>query len=285
MKKTAVNPTAGKARLKLAVRGAVQGVGFRPFVFRLATELGLAGRVNNSPQGVFIEVEGWRSKIEEFLLRLEAEKPARSFVQSLECSWLDAIGFKKFEIWESETGGGKIALVLPDVATCPDCLREIFDPANRRYRYPFTNCTNCGPRFSIIEALPYDRANTSMKSFTMCPACQREYDDPANRRFHAQPNACPDCGPQLKFFECDEMSPLSKRGHVRARQTDALLATANAIRAGKIVAVKGIGGFHLMADARNEKAIQLLREHKHREEKPFALMFPTLDSVKTICEV
>ena len=147
------------ARLKISIRGAVQGVGFRPFVFRLATELGLAGWVNNSPQGVFIEVEGPRAALEQFLLRLDAEKPPRSFIQSLEVSWLDTIGYKKFKIRESETGGDKTALVLPDIATCPDCLREIFDPNNRRHRYPFTNCTNCGPRFSIIESLPYDRAN------------------------------------------------------------------------------------------------------------------------------
>ena len=191
---------SARARLKIAVRGAVQGVGFRPFVFRLAEELKLAGWVNNSPQGVFIEVEGLRPALEKFLLRLEAEKPPRSFIQSLESSWLDAIGCKTFEIRESETGGGKTALVMPDIATCPDCLREIFDPQNRRHRYPFTNCTNCGPRFSIIESLPYDRANTSMRQFAMCPACQAEYDDPRDRRFHAQPNACPACGPRLELW-------------------------------------------------------------------------------------
>src|ERR1017187_4378460 len=176
MKTSPINPAVGKTRLKLAVRGAVQGVGFRPFVFRLATELQLAGWVNNSPQGVFIEVEGPRPALENFLLRLETEKPVRSFIQSLESSWLDAVGFKKFEIRESETGGDKTALVMPDIATCPDCLREISDPKNRRYHYPFTNCTNCGPRFSIIESLPYDRANSSMKVFTMCPQCRAEYD-------------------------------------------------------------------------------------------------------------
>ena len=188
-------------RLKITVRGAVQGVGFRPFVFRLAEELKLAGWVNNSPQGVFIEAEGPRAVLEKFLLRLETEKPVHSFIQSLESSWLDAVEFKSFEIRASETGGGKTALVLPDIATCPDCLREIFDPANRRHRYPFTNCTNCGPRFSIIESLPYDRANTSMKAFAMCPQCQAEYDDPRDRRFHAQPNACPVCGPRLELWD------------------------------------------------------------------------------------
>jgi hydrogenase maturation protein HypF len=275
-----------RARLKLTVRGAVQGVGFRPFAFRLATELGLAGWVNNSPQGVFIEVEGPRAELEKFLLRLETEKPVRSFIQSLEASWLDPADFTVFEIRPSETGGNKTALVLPDIATCPDCLREILDPRNRRHRYPFTNCTNCGPRFSIIESLPYDRVNTSMKAFTMCPQCQAEYDDPRDRRFHAQPNACPVCGPRLEFWECGDASPLSKRRHVRALQNnDALLAAAQAIREGKIVAVKGLGGFHLMADARNDKTVQLLRERKQREEKPFALMFPSLESVKAECEV
>jgi len=277
MKTSTVNPAAGKTRLKLAVRGAVQGVGFRPFVFRLAEELKLAGWVNNSPQGVFIEVEGPRVSLESFLLRLETEKPVRSFIQGLESSWLDANGYKKFEIRASETGGGKTALVMPDIATCPDCLREIFDPQNRRFRYPFTNCTNCGPRFSIIEALPYDRANTSMTRFAMCPQCQAEYNDPRNRRFHAQPNACPVCGPRLELW--------SASGEILFGGNEALLAAAEAIRSGKIVAVKGIGGFHLMADARNETAIQLLRERKHREEKPFALMVSSLESVKAFCEV
>jgi hydrogenase maturation protein HypF len=278
-------PASQPARLKLTVRGAVQGVGFRPFVFRLATELVLAGWVNNSPQGVFIEVEGSRAALEKFLLRLEAEKPPCSFIQSLETSWLDAIGYTGFEIRPSEIGGNKTALVLPDIATCPDCLREIFDPKNRRHRYPFTNCTNCGPRFSIIESLPYDRANTSMKAFTMCPQCQTEYDDPRDRRFHAQPNACPVCGPQLELWPSSRVCENAESPHSHERGYDALLAAAQAIRDGKIVAVKGLGGFHLMADARNDKAVQLLRERKQREEKPFALMFPSLESVKAECEV
>ena len=272
-----VKPTSQKSRLKIAVRGAVQGVGFRPFVFRLAEELKLTGWANNSPQGVFIEVEGGRSALEKFLIRLEAEKPPRSFIQSMEASWLDAIGYGKFEIRASETVGDKSVLVLPDIATCPDCRREILDSKNRRFRYPFTNCTNCGPRFSLIEALPYDRANTSMRQFAMCPACQAEYDNPHDRRFHAQPNACPGCGPQLEFWDA--------AGIILCTQDAALKAAVKAVRDGKIVAVKGIGGFHLLADARNEKVVQLLRERKHREEKPFALMFPTLESVKAVCEV
>jgi hydrogenase maturation protein HypF len=270
-------------RLKLAVRGAVQGVGFRPFVFRLANELKLAGWVNNSPQGVFIEAEGQRAVLENFLLRLETEKPPRSFIQSLESTWLDAVGFEKFEIRQSETGGDRTALVLPDIATCPDCLREIFDPNNRRYCYPFTNCTHCGPRFSIIESLPYDRTSTSMKKFAMCPACQREYDDPRDRRFHAQPNACPVCGPRLELWEPGAIAEGSKRA--LARDEVALSVAARAIRRGQIVGVKGLGGFHLLVDARNEKAVRRLRERKHREEKPLALMFPSLAEVKAACDV
>ena len=278
-------------RLKIAVRGAVQGVGFRPFIFRLASELGLRGWVNNSPQGVFLEAEGPRPALEKFLLRLESEKPPRSFIQSLEASWLDAVGFRDFEIRPSGTGGDKTALVLPDIATCPDCLREILDPKNRRYRYPFTNCTHCGPRFSIIESLPYDRANTSMKAFTMCPQCQAEYGDPADRRFHAQPNACPVCGPHLELW-CGGVRPKAgnlsfKKDQSRSaeRSYEALCAAAKAIREGKIVAVKGLGGFHLIVDARNDQAVQRLRERKHREEKPFALMFPSLAAIRTECEV
>jgi len=266
-----------RERLKLTVRGAVQGVGFRPFVCRLATELKVAGWVNNTPQGVLIEAEGPHVKLEKFLRRLEADKPARSSIQSLESTWLQAAGYKEFEIRESETVGNKSATVLPDLATCPDCLRELFDPANRRHRYPFTNCTNCGPRFSIIEALPYDRANTVMKKFTMCPRCQAEYDDPSDRRFHAQPNACPVCGPRLSL--------LNPSGECIFAVDEALLAAAKAIRGGLIVAVKGMGGFHLLADARSEDAVLLLRARKRREGKPFALMFPDLKELKKTCTV
>ncbi len=316
------------ARLKLTVRGAVQGVGFRPFIYRLATGAGLTGWVNNSSQGVFIEVEGPRAVLVTFLLRLESEKPPRSSIQSLEASWLDPVGYPAFEIRESEPGGAKTALVLPDIATCPDCLAEIFDPHNRRYGYPFTNCTNCGPRFSIIESLPYDRANISMRRFTMCPQCQAEYDNPLDRRFHAQPNACPVCGPHLELWDrkgkplpmlaegaqpsgCSGAeSPRARTRRVPAssapppllqpegcaplkphdRQTPpgslkVISAAAEAIRQGQIVAVKGLGGFHLMVAAHNDDAVRRLRELKHREEKPFALMLPSLPSVKAACEL
>lgn len=282
------------ARLKLAVRGAVQGVGFRPFVHRLAAEHRLAGWVRNSAQGLFIEAEGSRRELKTFLHRLETEKPPHSVIQNVESSWLDAVGYRGFEIRESEAAGAKTAIVLPDIATCPDCLREIFDPANRRYLYPFTNCTHCGPRFTIISSLPYDRANTSMRGFTMCPQCRDEYENPRDRRFHAQPNACPACGPHLELWEsrriadgADEPARRSCQNQPRplARDLTAMLVAANAIRRGQIVAVKGIGGFHLMADARNDAAIARLRARKYREEKPLALMFPSLAAIRDACNV
>lgn len=270
--------TNDKHRLRITIRGAVQGVGFRPFIYRLATESQLVGWVNNSAQGVFIEVEGSRDKLESFLLRIEPEKPPRSHIQSLESSWLDPVDYTTFEIRASTLASSeKTAVILPDIATCPDCKSEIFDPNNRRYLYPFTNCTNCGPRYSIIEALPYDRANTTMKNFAMCDECKSEYKNPLNRRFHAQPNACPKCGPHLEFWD--------NQGKVLAINNDALLATANAIREGKIVAVKGLGGFHLMVDAGNSEIVQELRRRKRRSEKPFAVMYPSVDLVKEDCQV
>jgi len=265
------------SRLKIAARGAVQGVGFRPFAHRLAAELRLAGWVGNSSQGVLIEVEGPRPRLEEFLARLQSEKPPRSFIENLECRWLDGTGLTGFEIRASETGGGRTAIIMPDLATCPDCRREIFDPRNRRHLYPFTNCTHCGPRFSIVESLPYDRANTSMKGFAMCADCEREYGDPQDRRFHAQPNACPKCGPHLELWDAD--------GAVLATHHAALLRAAQSVRDGKILALKGIGGFQLMVDARHEEAVRRLRERKQREEKPFAVMYPTLAAARADCRV
>ncbi len=264
-------------RLRVAIRGAVQGVGFRPFVYRLATELGLAGWVSNSAQGVFVEVEGPSSSLRTFLVRLQGERPPRSSIQSLEPSFLAPAGFETFEIRPSDGSGDRTALVLPDIATCDDCLREIFDPADRRYLYPFTNCTNCGPRYSIIQALPYDRPNTTMARFTMCGACREEYENPRDRRFHAQPNACPSCGPHLELWDA--------AGGVLATHHAALDAAAEAIRRGRIVAVKGIGGFHLMAHAGDEDAVRRLRSRKHREEKPLAIMAPYVDWIKATCEV
>ncbi len=264
-------------RVRIVIRGAVQGVGFRPFVYRLATEMGLPGWVMNSPQGVFIEVEGVKPRLDAFILRIEKERPPRAYIQGLEFSFLDPVGLARFEIRDSNGDGEKTAVVLPDIATCADCRREIFDPANRRYHYPFTNCTHCGPRFTIIEALPYDRTNTTMKKFEMCPDCRLEYDNPLDRRFHAQPNACPRCGPHLELWD--------ERGRVLASHHEALQQAAQAVREGKIVAVKGLGGFHLMVDARSEQAVMRLRLRKHRDEKPFALMYPNMESILSDCEV
>ncbi|PSB59803.1 carbamoyltransferase HypF [Chroococcidiopsis cubana CCALA 043] len=266
-----------KQRLHVTIRGAVQGVGFRPFIYRLATELGLVGWVNNSAQGVLVDVEGTQAQLQNFLLlRIEQQKPPRSIIQSLESKFLAPIGYQQFEI-RTSTGGEKSATILPDLATCSDCLREIFNKSDRRYGYPFTNCTNCGPRFSIIEALPYDRANTTMKQFQMCIHCQSEYENPLDRRFHAQPNACPECGPQLELWERD--------GNVLALHHQALIQAAASICQGKIVAIKGLGGFHLVVDARNEAAVQKLRRCKQREAKPLALMYPSLESIQVHCQV
>ena len=264
-------------RLRVTIRGAVQGVGFRPFVYRLATDLGLVGWVSNTAQGLFIEVEGAPAHLEEFLRRLDQERPPRAALTSLETVLLEAAGFSTFEIRASDANGAKTTLMLPDIATCPDCLREIFDPANRRFGYPFTNCTNCGPRFSIIEALPYDRPNTTMRHFDMCADCRAEYENPLDRRFHAQPIACPRCGPRLALWD--------RAATVLATDDEVLRQAADAIREGAIVAVKGLGGFQLLVDARNGDAVQELRRRKHREEKPFALMYPALTLAAEHCEV
>ncbi len=267
----------GDKRLKVIVRGAVQGVGFRPFIYRLATQLRLHGWVLNSSQGVFIEVEGMEESLNTFLLCLNREKPKRAIIHSLEFSFLDPIGYEGFDIKESEEDREKTTLVLPDISTCHECLEEIFDSTDRRFLYPFTNCTNCGPRFTLIEAIPYDRPNTSMRIFKMCPDCEYEYKKPLDRRFHAQPNACSVCGPAIELWNLE--------GRIISRGQDALFDAARSVKSGRILALKGLGGFHLIVDAGNEEAVSRLRERKSREEKPFAVMFPSLDLVKSCCEV
>jgi hydrogenase maturation protein HypF len=260
-------PTS-RRRVRLIVHGAVQGVGFRPFVFRLATEVQLAGWIQNNPQGLCIEVEGSAQRIDRFLERLRCEAPGSALSHRIEITPLDAIGGTGFEIRESEHVGSRAAWIMADLATCQDCRRELFDVGDRRYRYPFLNCTQCGPRFSIIERLPYDRPNTTMRQFLLCAACQREYDDPRDRRFHAQPIACAECGPRLELWD--------QRGEKLAERESALTRSVAAIREGAIVAVKGLGGFQVLVDARQERAVQRLRERKRREEKPFALMYASL---------
>ena len=264
-------------RVRVHVHGAAQGVGFRPFVYRLASELSLKGWVSNGTQGVVVDIEGDRLRLDQFVDRLQCDSPPHALIQRVDVTRLTPVGYTSFDIAPSDNRGEKTAYILPDIATCEQCLKEIFDPQDRRYLYPFTNCTNCGPRFTIITALPYDRPNTSMRDFALCPDCQQEYDDPANRRFHAQPNACPKCGPQLALW--------SATGETLGRRHDALLQAADAIRAGAIVAVKGLGGFHLMADARNCDAVHLLRSRKRRDHKPLALMYPSLAAIEQDCFV
>jgi hydrogenase maturation protein HypF len=263
-------------RLRLIARGAVQGVGFRPFVYRLADSLELKGYVLNSGEGAVIEIEGVPARLQEFRSRLEREKPPRASIQGLEVSHLDPRGFADFEIRPS-LSGPLTSVVLPDIGTCADCLVEILNPRDRRFRYPFTNCTNCGPRFSIIEALPYDRGNTTMRAFDMCRDCRREFDDPSDRRFHAQPNACPQCGPEVELWDgC---------GKISAHRDEALQQAARLLREGAVLASKGIGGFLLMVRADEEEGVRRLRHRKNREEKPFALMYPSLQKVARDCHV
>ena len=263
-------------RRGIVVRGVVQGVGFRPFVYRLAQEEHLAGVISNDTDGVTIEIEGSPASIDAFLSCLRNEPPPLARIDSITVRDLAPIGDIGFRIVASEVLGRVSTGIPADAATCPDCLHELLDPADRRYRYPFLNCTNCGPRFTITRRIPYDRPQTSMALFTMCAACQAEYDDPANRRFHAQPNACWDCGPQLSLVSADGT----------ALPADDVVAAAIArIAAGEILAIKGIGGFHLCADATNEAAVMRLRERKHRYGKPLAVMVRDLDEARALCDL
>src|SRR5687768_11533831 len=265
-------------RWEVSVRGIVQGVGFRPFVYALARRHGLAGLVRNDAEGVHVEVEGNAERLYLFLRGIEEEAPPLAVVEAVSWRPLAALGQQGFRIEESREGVRRRALVSPDVATCEDCLREVFDPADRRYRYPFTNCTNCGPRFTITRAVPYDRDTTTMSSFRMCPECLREYDDPTDRRFHAQPNACPVCGPRVRL--------LDRFGHeLHAKPDDPILRTARMLRGRAIVAVKGLGGYHLACDPFDEQAVRTLRGRKVRQDKPFALMARDLAHVRDLCRV
>ncbi|MCG8381257.1 MAG: carbamoyltransferase HypF [Gammaproteobacteria bacterium] len=272
-------PDQNTVQKTIRVTGVVQGVGFRPAVWCLAQELGLTGHVYNDDEGVLICCRGSEHAVDELIARVQSAPPAQSQISKIE-SWpseepLHSEGFVIEESHHNEKTTQLKTGISADLATCPDCLREMFDPANRRYRYPFINCTHCGPRLSIVRGIPYDRANTSMAVFELCPLCQREYDDPTDRRFHAQPNACPVCGPSLWITD---PSGQALEGHPIA------VAQA-ALRAGKIVAVKGVGGFHLAVDARNEQAVARLRQRKHRPHKPLALMARDLPVIKRYCFV
>jgi hydrogenase maturation protein HypF len=262
---------------KIGVRGVVQGVGFRPFVYRLALDHHLAGWVLNHSGGVEIEVEGSPSALDSFVRDLTAQAPPLARIVAVEVSDVLPNGYDSFEIRHSVAEEGRYQLISPDIATCGDCLRELLDPDDRRYRYPFTNCTNCGPRFTIIRDIPYDRPLTTMQPFMMCPDCKREYDDPLDRRFHAQPNACPVCGPQVWL---EETGP--DRGRL-AERDEALRLASQMLAGGKVLALKGLGGFHLACDATNKAAVQNLRKRKGRPAKPLAVMVATLDDARQHC--
>ena len=257
-----------RTRRRWEIRGRVQGVGFRPFVYRLARQMHLAGYVGNNPLGAFVEVEGNPADVERFGKRLNSELPPLAQITSLDETELPLGGEQEFRIRSSTLAGVQKAEIAPDTATCDDCLRELLDPDDRRYRYPFINCTNCGPRYSIIRAVPYDRDNTTMAAFTMCPACRAEYTNPADRRFHAQPNACSACGPQVWLTD--------NKGQRLAG--DAIRLAAQRLAEGKIVAVKGLGGFHLACRADSDQAVAELRRRKAREAKPMALMVGSLEA-------
>jgi hydrogenase maturation protein HypF len=262
-------------RVCIRIEGIVQGVGFRPFVYDLAHRHGLAGWVLNDERGVRIEVEGDDDRVASFLSDLSCPPPL-AVVERQQVTYVPPVGSTAFQIRESVAGEERFALISPDMATCEDCRRELFDPRDRRFRYPFINCTNCGPRFTIIEDIPYDRPKTTMAPFQMCPVCSREYHDPADRRFHAQPNACPVCGPQVRL--------LDGKGEEIA-SADPIQETIALLTAGKIVAIKGLGGFHLACDAAQEEAVALLRGRKYREDKPFALMCRDTEVIGRLCVV
>jgi hydrogenase maturation protein HypF len=271
-----------EARVQILVRGIVQGVGFRPFIFSLARKESLKGQVFNNRTGVFIEVEGESKAIERFISEIESSPPPLSLIESVErVADLYPANYADFRIVASECAGEKFIPVSADVATCEQCLVELFDPGDRRYRYPFINCTNCGPRFTIIDDVPYDRANTTMRDFDMCAECRAEYEDPLDRRFHAEPTACPACGPRVFLSDSDrnEIAP-GGRG-----EDDAIGQARRLLLDGMIIAIKGIGGFHLACDGLNREAVERLRQRKYREEKPFALMAGSLDVIRRHCSV
>jgi hydrogenase maturation protein HypF len=261
---------------RLEASGIVQGVGFRPFVYQLAKKYNLKGDVTNTSSGVTIYIEGALSNIEYFSQDLAQKNPPLSCITKISVYPEAVKDIKEFTISKSKNSSGKSALISPDVSVCEDCLRELFDPADRRYRYPFINCTNCGPRYTIIDDIPYDRPKTSMKHFKMCKRCQAEYDDPENRRFHAQPNACDVCGPHVTLYdntrrEIETENPIEK--------------TAALLKQGFILAIKGLGGYHLAADAENSDAVTLLRKRKHREEKPLALMSADIEHIRRFAQI
>ncbi len=262
--------------MQINIKGIVQGVGFRPFVYNLAKKHNLLGYVLNDTSGVFIEVEGEKSSINQFLETIRDQPPPQAVIFEMESHGIEPKGFEDFVIRKSEEQEEKFVPISPEIATCEECLSELFDPNDRRYRYPFINCTNCGPRFTIVKDIPYDRKFTTMAPFIMCERCQAEYDDPGDRRFHAQPNACPVCGPSLSLLNHER---------VVIDVPDVITEVCTLLKDGKIVAIKGLGGYHLACDAQNEDAVSRLRSRKYREYKPFAVMVKDIETAKRLCYV
>jgi hydrogenase maturation protein HypF len=271
-------------RYRLTITGVVQGVGFRPFVYGLAARHGVTGFVGNHSGGVFIEIEGPETALAGFQRDLVGQAPPLAHIERVAVEKVAVQGDAAFTIVHSQSEASANTLISPDISLCDDCLRELFDPADRRYRYPFINCTNCGPRFTIIQDIPYDRPYTTMASFAMCPACRAEYENPLNRRFHAQPNACPVCGPQLWLELNPQLRPLSPDFQSPTKD-DALHAARQLLAEGGIVAVKGLGGFHLACDATSDNAVQKLRQRKGRVDKPFAVMAPDVETIRQFAEL
>src|SRR5579859_7085581 len=267
-------------RQRIIVQGIVQGVGFRPFVYGQAMRRKLSGYVQNDSSGVMIEVEGPRQALADFQRALCEETPPLARIVTLTTECIPLRAETGFVIIHSEVGSERRALIAPDTTTCDDCLRELFDPADRRYLYPFINCTNCGPRFTIVQDVPYDRDKTTMSHFPLCPACQREFDDPLDRRFHAQPNACPHCGPQVSLYLTGPDGMLEPVEH-----PDPITQTAQLLAAGAIIAIKGLGGYHLACDALQHGVVARLRKLKQREARPFALMVPDLQTARMLCSI
>jgi hydrogenase maturation protein HypF len=273
---------AASQRRRIAIQGIVQGVGFRPFVYKLAVSQGLAGFVLNDSDGVTIEIEGPPATLDRFVCALRVELPPLARIDTLAMGNIPLRSNEtQFTIMDSQVSNSQYALIAPDTATCADCLRELFTPGDRRYHYAFINCTNCGPRFTIIQDVPYDRAQTTMRNFQMCPTCQQEYSDPLNRRFHAQPDACPACGPQLSF----QRWTLPATALRADSGGNAIADAAQALASGSLLALKGLGGYHLACDALNEVTVLRLRQRKHREARPFALMVPDLATARQLCRI
>lgn len=272
-----LKPEQRKAtRFRVDVRGIVQGVGFRPFIYSLAKKHSLKGFVLNNTTGVKVEIEGERERVKRFLTDMKALAPPLAAVDKIRYEELPPVGYTSFKIKKSRKEKEELVPISPDISTCHDCLRELLDRGDRRFHYPFINCTNCGPRFTIIQDIPYDRSRTTMKVFRMCPDCQIEYEDPSNRRFHAQPNACPVCGPQVSLF--------SAKG-TKLEASDPINKAADLAKKGCVIAVKGLGGFHLACDATSLEAVATLRKRKYREDKPFALMAPDVETIRKFCKV